>query len=140
MMEQEFYARRQAKMSLVAGAGLFVVSLIAVGSSPIFPVAPFTIAGAMIGAGLWFQYSPVVRLMDDHLVVKLAPIRPTKTLLYSEIKRVEVTKRHYIVHYRRHDAGSDAVKTLKIPATSLAKEERDACGRALSSRVPAAAA
>ncbi len=54
MMEKAFYFRRRAKMSLVADAGLFVVSLIAVGSSPIFPVAPFTIEGAMIGAGLWF--------------------------------------------------------------------------------------
>ncbi|KFF49063.1 hypothetical protein GY26_10935 [Gammaproteobacteria bacterium MFB021] len=114
-----------------------LASLLAIPGSPIFPGAPILIACALIVAGLWFQFNPVVRLTDDHVSVKLAIIRPHTTLALDQLARVEATPRECVLYYRKARSGEGK---LKIPLKSLAKEDRERCTLALRQRVHTEAA
>lgn len=130
---REFYARVPSLLGLWGGGGLLLASFLAIPSSPIFPGMPMLIACALIGAGLWFRFNPIVRLTDDEVSVKLAMLRPRKTVPVDDLKRVEATARKCVLHYRKATSGEGKVK---IPLTSLAKADRDICAQVLQSRVP----
>ncbi|NWO56998.1 hypothetical protein [Chromohalobacter israelensis] len=130
--DQPFYAKISSLIALCGGGGLLLASLLAIPSSPIFPGAPILIACALIVAGLWFQFNPVVRLTEEHVSVKLAMIRPRTTVALDQIARVEATSRECILYYRKDSPGEGK---LKIPLKSLAKEDRERCALALRQRV-----
>ncbi|WP_110688086.1 hypothetical protein [Salinicola aestuarinus] len=132
-LDQAFYARVSSLIALCGGGGLLLASLLAIPSSPIFPGVPIFIACALIGAGLWFQFNPVVRLTNEHVSVKLAMARPRTTLALDQLIRVEATARECMLYYRKDGAGEGR---LKIPLKSLAKEDREQCALALRQRVP----
>ncbi|WFF43371.1 hypothetical protein EVC62_18780 [Salinicola endophyticus] len=135
--DQAFYAKISSLIALCGGGGLLLASLLAIPSSPIFPGAPILIACALIVAGLWFQFNPVVRLTDEHVSVKLAIIRPRTTLALDQLARVEATPRECVLYYRKARSGEGK---LKIPLKSLAKEDRERCTLALQQRVHTEAA
>ncbi|WP_110598227.1 hypothetical protein [Salinicola lusitanus] len=135
--DQAFYAKIPSLIALCGGGGLLLASLVAISSSPVFPGAPILVACALIVAGLWFQFNPIVRLTEDDVSVKLAIIRPRTTLALDQIARVEATPRECVLYYRKESSGEGK---LKIPLKSLAKEDRERCALALRQRVQTEAA
>ncbi|WP_106419167.1 hypothetical protein [Salinicola tamaricis] len=90
---QEFYAKTQARLMLGVGGVALALGLFMAVSFTTAPVAPIGLGGLMVGMGCWFHFSPVARIGADYLVFQPAPLARTRTILDSEVERVERKKK-----------------------------------------------
>ncbi|MCK0746310.1 hypothetical protein [Chromohalobacter nigrandesensis] len=126
--EQAFFAKKQSRLLIGFGVIALPLGLFMILTSPAVPVAPVGLGALMLGMGCWFYFSPVIRFADDHIAFSPAPLARTRTILDSEIQRIEQKKKVIVVHYRRHDDNPEKpARKLGFPMNMLTADDREAC-------------
>lgn len=80
----------------------------------------------MIGMGVWFKKNAVVRFGPDYIVLNVAPLSTSKTVLKSEIKALHPKRKNYVLYYQQHGEGKKP-KKMVIPTSLLVEEDRALC-------------
>ncbi|WP_353980317.1 hypothetical protein [Salinicola endophyticus] len=132
---QEFYAKTQARLMLGVGGVALALGLFMLLSVPSAPVGIIGMGGLMVGMGCWFHFSPVARIGADYLVFQPAPLARARTILDSEVERVERKKKVLLVHYRRHDDKSEkSSRKMAFAMNMLTAEDREMLLEILATR------
>ena len=132
-MEKEFmFSKRIVNLSLIVGGCMLAVGvlLLIIGARYNF---------TMIGCGAVFLYigtwqknnKPIIR-MDDHFIMKAAPIAPKKMILYKDMKSLggDLVKKAFIIY---DEAGKE--KKLFLPLPSLVEDDRQMLIKELQERI-----
>jgi hypothetical protein len=84
---KEFYSR-QARLFLTVGVVLLSMGVIGALSFESPPVSVFGAAVLPLILGYWFKTHPIVRIFDDRIEIKGAPLAAKKIVSVGEIERV----------------------------------------------------
>ncbi|WIX32459.1 hypothetical protein QO259_16860 [Salinicola sp. JS01] len=132
---QEFYAKTQARLMLGVGGVALALGLFMAVSFTTAPVAPIGMGGLMVGMACWFHFSPVARIGADYLVFQPAPLARTRTILDSEVERIERKKKVLLVHYRYHDDKLEkSSRKMAFAMNMLTAEDREMLLEILAAR------
>jgi len=103
------------------------------------PSLPLSFCIAFVIVGIWRRKTPLAVFREDHFKIKLAPAAGHHNVLYSEVVRIETTRKHLLIEYRTHNSAAGAAhKRIKIPLKVLKEPERMQLLEAFHARLPKA--
>ncbi|HEX7415438.1 MAG TPA: hypothetical protein VF411_15455 [Bacteroidia bacterium] len=132
-MEKEFmFSKRIVNLSLIVGGCALAsgVLLVFLGA---YNAAFFIAFGALfLYIGNWQKNNKPIILMDDHFIMKAAPIAPKKMILYKDMKSLggDLVKKAFIIY---DEAGKE--KKLFLPLPSLVEDDRQVLIKELQERI-----
>ncbi|HXC06932.1 MAG TPA: hypothetical protein VNZ86_19370 [Bacteroidia bacterium] len=114
------FSQKAINQSLIFG-GVLLACGIAIVFLGRLNVTAMTFGLLLILMGLWQKKNSPVILLDDHLILKQAPIAPKRMILYSDIQSLggDLTRRAFLMV---NDAGKE--KKIVLPFQALSVEDR----------------
>lgn len=131
-----YYGKKSLVVMYFAMGAVFgvlaVVSVLKPGTGNAFSALPGIM---LIWLGIWMSSSPIVRVEQDHVSWKGAPLAPRRDVLFGEIQSVEQAspKKAYVTV----DLGGKP-KKLRLPLGLLSPEDAAALVRLLREKAPKA--
>jgi len=131
-----YYGKKSLVVMYFAMGAVFgvltLVSVLKPGTGNAFSALPGIM---LIWLGIWMSSSPIVRVEQDHVTWKGAPLAPWRNVLFGEIMSIEQpSPKKAIVHL---DVGGKPTK-YRLPLNLLSPEDGAALVRLLREKSPKA--